>query len=76
MARPADPVLQQIHQLDRGSPDFRDQLNAVFRGRDYEDHKKGLVKSDLVWFVDYLDGVCRHAQLPLPTPHSARIVGS
>ena len=57
MAQPTDPLLQQIYHLKRDSPEFREQLNTVLRGQDYEECRKALEMDDLVWFVDYLDGV-------------------
>ena len=57
MAQPANTVLRQIYQLDRSSPDFHDELDAILCGEAYERCKSKFVADDAKWFVDYLDKV-------------------
>ena len=71
MAQPTNPLLQQVYHLKRDSPEFREQLNTVLRGQDYEECRKALEMDDLVWFVDYLDGV-RCCVLPFPALRSSQ----
>ena len=71
MAQPTNPLLQQVYHLKRDSPEFREQLNTVLRGQDYEECRKALEMDDLMWFVDYLDGV-RCCVLPFPALRSSQ----
>ena len=59
MSPPNSPVLQQLHNLNRSSPDFNDQLSNVLYGEEYQECVPNLQGEDLVWLVDYLDEVCR-----------------
>ena len=59
MSLPSLPVFQQLHHLDKSSPDFHDQLCNVFYGSKYSKCVPDLQGDDLVWLVDYLDKVCR-----------------
>jgi hypothetical protein len=60
MSSPSTPVLQQLHRLDTSSSGFHDQLSNVLYGKEYRQCVPKLEGDDLVWFVDYLDGVRRH----------------
>ena len=60
MSPPNSPVLQQLHNLNRSSPDFNDQLSNVLYGEEYQKCVPNLQGEDLVWLVDYLDEVCRN----------------
>jgi len=64
MSSPNSPALQQLHRLDRSSPEFHDQLCNVFYGEDYQKCVPNLQGDDLVWLVDYLDKVRRHVAFP------------
>ena len=64
MSSPSSPALQQLHHLDRSSPDFHDKLCNVFYGRDYNGCVSNLQADDLVWLADYLDKVCHRAAVP------------
>ena len=62
MSSPSPPALQQLHHLDRPSPDFQDRLSNAFYGREYSQCVPNIRGDDLVWFVDYLDNIrCRVA---------------
>ena len=67
MSSPSAPALQQLHHLDRSSPDFHDRLCNVFYGREYSQHVPDLQGDDLVWLIDYLDKVRRRI-VPLYSP--------
>ena len=60
---PNSPTLQQLHRLDRSSPDFHDQLCNVLYGEEYVQRVPNFGGEDLVWLVDYLDKVRRHVNL-------------
>jgi len=60
MDLPTDPVLQQIHRLDRSSQEFLSQLNIALHRREYHQSTQELNAGDLMWLVDYLDDVCCH----------------
>ena len=64
MSPPSHPVLQQLHHLDRSSPDLNDQLSNVLYGEEYQKCVPNLQGEDLVWLVDYLDEVCCHISPP------------
>jgi hypothetical protein len=64
MSSPSTPVLQQLHRLDRSSSGFHDQLSNVLYGKECRQCVPNLQGGDLVWFVDYLDGVRRRTALP------------
>ena len=64
MSSPSAPALQQLHHLDRSSPDFHDRLCNVFYGREYSQCAPSLQGDDLVWLVDYIDEVRRRIAFP------------
>ena len=64
------PALQQLHRLNRSSPDFHDQLSNVLYGEEYKQWVANLQGDDLIWLVDYLDKVRRC----VPLPHSSLIL--
>jgi len=61
-ARP--PALQTLHNLNRSSSVFHDQLCNVFYGEEYQGCVLNLQDNDSVWLVDYLDKVHPHITLP------------
>ena len=71
MSSPSSPTLQQLHRLDRSSPDFHDQLCNLFYGREYSQCVLSLQGDDLAWLVDYLDKVCRCVTFSHSPPQSA-----
>lgn len=66
MSSPGSPALQELHRLDRSSPDFHDQLCNVLFEEVYVQCVPNLRGDDVVWLVDYLDAVCRRIALPHP----------
>jgi len=64
MSSPSSPALQQLHCLDRSSPDFHDQLCSVLYGEEYKRCAPKLEGDDLVWLLDYLDKVPHPAVIP------------
>ena len=65
MSSPHHPALQKLHNLDKSSSTFHDQLCNVFYGKEYQTCILGLEDDDLVWLVDFLDKVPPHvAQFP------------
>jgi hypothetical protein len=64
MSSSGPPVLQRLHRLDRSSHNFREQLRNVLYGREYKQCLPNLQDDDLMWLVDYLDGVRRRFVLP------------
>jgi len=69
MSSPSPQVLQELHRLDKSSPDFHDQLCNVLYGQEYVRCVPNLQGDDLVWLVDYLDKV-RRVALPHSPPKS------
>ena len=63
MSSPSSQALQQLHHLDRSSPDFHDKLCNVFYGSEYKKSVPNIQGDDLVWLVDYLDKVRRRVAL-------------
>ena len=63
MYSPDHPPLQQLHRLDRSSSGFHDQLSSVLYGEEYQKFVPNLQGDELVWVVEYLDKVRRHAAL-------------
>lgn len=57
-------ILQQLRNLDGSSPGFHKQLSNILYGEEYRQCAPNLQGDDLVWLVDYMDKVCRHAALP------------
>jgi len=49
--------LRQLHDLDRASPQFHDQLSCFLRGNEYQNVFPNLKSEDLAWLVEYLDCV-------------------
>ena len=49
--------LQQLRDLDSTSPHFHKQLSNCLRGSEYQSAVPTLQDEDLVWLVEYLDGV-------------------
>ena len=66
MSSPSPPALQQLHHLDRSSPEFHDHLCNVFYGEEFQKCVQNLQGDDLVWLIDYLDKVRRHVVLLCP----------
>ena len=50
-------LLQPLHDLDRTSPQFYEQLIDFLRSNEYEDVVPSLQNEDLTWLVEYLDSV-------------------
>ena len=74
---PAHNLLRPLRRLNRSSPGFCDQLNDILYGEEYKKWIPNIQDDDLVWFVDYLDGVCRCAALPcLRLSHFRLLVAS
>ena len=53
---PSNP-LQQLHGLDRASPQFHQHLGDFLRGNEYRNTVSNLQGEDLAWLVEYLDSV-------------------
>jgi hypothetical protein len=51
-------ILQQLKQLDSSSPLFPDMLTSLLFKKEYKECIPTLRDEDVVWLVDYLDGVC------------------
>ena len=66
MSSPSTPALQQLHSLERSSPDFHDQLCSVLYGEEYMQCVSNLEDDDLAWLVDYLDKVRHWVARPHP----------
>jgi len=49
--------LQQLHDLNRASPQFHDQLSNFLRGNEYRNGFPNLQSEDSAWLVEYLDSV-------------------
>jgi len=64
MSSPTSSTLQQLHRLNRSSPDFHDKLCNVLYGEEYVQCVPNIEGEDLVWLVDYLDKVRRRVSLP------------
>ena len=62
---PHDP-LQQLHDLDKSSPQFHEQLLDFFRGDVYRNALKSLQSEDLSSLAEYLDTVSLLSSLPPP----------
>ncbi|KAF9644226.1 kinase-like protein [Thelephora ganbajun] len=54
-AEPNPSALQQLHRLNRSSPNFDNQLSDVLYGKEYVQCVPTLQGNDLAWLVDYLD---------------------
>ena len=64
MPPPDPPTLQNLHRLDRSSPEFNGQLSDTLYGEEYQRCVPDLRDGDLLWLVDYLDKVCHHEIFP------------
>ena len=49
--------LKPLHDLDKTSPQFHNQLIDFLRGKEYRDVVPSLQSEDLAWLVEYLDVV-------------------
>ena len=49
--------LQPLHDLDKTSPQFHQQLIDFLRGNEYQHAVPTLQTKDLAWLVEYLDNV-------------------
>ena len=49
--------LRQLHDLDRSSPRYYEQLTDFLRGNEYRDGFSSLQNDDATWLVEYLDSV-------------------
>ena len=56
--------LQSLHDLDKTSSQFHQQLIEFLRGDEYQDVVPTLQPEDLAWLVEYLDNV----SLPIISP--------
>jgi len=66
VSSPSPSALQQLHRLDGAVSGFRDQLNNILCGEEYQRCVTNLQGEDSAWLVDYLDKVRR----PVVLPHS------
>lgn len=64
-------LLQELHDLDRTSPQFHRQLIDFLRRDEYQKIVPNLQSDYLVWLVEYLDSV----GLQTIFPHSALTTG-
>ena len=55
---------QKFHHLDSSSSAFHDQLSNVLYEEEFQKSVPNLQDGDLVWLVDYLNGVRRRIALP------------
>ena len=55
--------LQQLHDLDRSSPQFHDQLSGLLRGRKFRNFVSNPQSEGLGQLVEYLDNVSLHITL-------------
>ena len=56
-------LLEQLHQLNRSSSRFHDQLSNILYGEEFEQHVANLDSDGLLPLVDYLDMVRHHVSL-------------
>ena len=63
-------LLQQLHELDRSSSQFHDQLSNLLRGEEYRNSVLNLQSDDLALLVEYLDTVS--LQIALVQSYSRR----
>ena len=50
-------LLQQLHDLDRSSPQFQNQFSNLVRGEEFRNSISNLRGDELARFVEYLKGV-------------------
>ena len=65
---PPEP-LQKLHNLDKTSPQFYQEINEFIRGKDYREAVPNLQGEGLTWLVDYLDGVSLQTVFPRIAPN-------
>ena len=53
---PSD-ILNQLHDLDKASPQFHKDLSNLLRSEEYRGAVPNLQGEYLAWLVEYLDGV-------------------
>ena len=63
MSLPSFPVLEQLHNLNRSSSGFHDQLTNVLYGEEYRQCVPNLQGDNLMWLVEYLNNVRYRATL-------------
>lgn len=56
--------LQRLHDLDRDSPQFHEQLSEFLRGDEYRGIIPKLQREDFVLLAEYLDNVSPQTALP------------
>lgn len=56
--------LQELHDLDKASPQFHEQLRDFLRGDVYRGALQNLKSEDLALLVEYLDSVSLHIIFP------------
>ena len=64
--------LQQLRDLDSTSPHFHERLGKCLRGSEYQNAVPNLQGEDLVWLVEYLDGVSLQS-VPLHSAFNAGV---
>ena len=64
MDPPSLPILQEVHRLDKFSPDFPTLLNNVLDKKEHHLCVPHLEGDALEWLVDYLNEVCRSISFP------------
>ena len=70
-------LLPQLHQLNRSSSTFQDQLSSILYGEEFRQQAPNLPSDGLVWLVDYLDKVRRRVSFllsPLKQPQTLDIL--
>lgn len=65
---PPEP-LQKLHNLDKTSPQFYQEISEFIHGKDYRDAIPTLQGEGLVWLVEYLDGVSLQIIFPRVAPN-------
>ena len=54
---PSGLPLQQLHFLDKASPQFHEQLSSLLHGNAFQSAFLNLQSESLAWLVEYLDSV-------------------
>ena len=49
--------LQQLHNLNKTLPQFHEQLTNFLCGDNYQNSVSSLQGEDLMWLIEYLDGM-------------------
>ena len=65
--------LQQLHNLDKASSQFHEQLSNFLRKDEYRNPVSNSQGEDLAWLVEYLDGVSV-SKPSLPTLSSTTVM--